>query len=118
MGIRLPFRMLCTVSVQIPQYIYIATIHPSVAEEVGNSCTLSLPPELVESPASGDIPSSRQWDLVGVADSSQLGTAKRTRELDKLRQRRTEHGMYMFDWMNSAQAVQTPVAIASWSVLV
>ena len=86
---------------------------------------LSLPPELVESPPSGDTPSSRQWDLVGVADSCQLGTPKRTRELDKLRQRRTEHGMYMFDWMNnsnSAQAVQTPVAISteetSWSVLV
>ena len=54
---------------------------------------LSPPPESVESPSSGDTPSSRQWVLVGVADSSQLGTAERTRELEKLRQKKAEHGM-------------------------
>ena len=53
----------------------------------------SLPPESVESPPSGDTPSSRQWVLVGVADSSQLGTPERTRELEKLQQRSIEHGM-------------------------
>ena len=53
----------------------------------------SLSPELVESPPSGDTPSSRQWVLVGVADSSQLGTPERTRGLEKLKQRSIEHGM-------------------------
>ena len=53
----------------------------------------SLPPESVESPPSGDTPSSRQWVLVGVADSSQLGTPERTRGLEKLKQRSIEHGM-------------------------
>ena len=52
--------------------------------------TLSPPPESVQS---GDTPSSRQWELVGVADSSQLGTPKRTQELEKMKEKRTEHGM-------------------------
>ena len=56
----------------------------------------SLPPESVESPPSGDTSSSRQWVLVGVADSSQLGTAERTRELEKLRQKKAEHGTTWF----------------------
>ena len=38
-------------------------------------------------------PSSRQWELVGVADSSRLGTPERTRELEKRQQRSIEHGM-------------------------
>jgi len=50
----------------------------------------SPPPESVHS---GDTPSSRQWDLVGVADSSQLGTPERTRELEKMKEKRTECGM-------------------------
>ena len=44
--------------------------------------SLLAPPESVQS---GDTPSSRQWELVGVADS-------RTRELEKMK-KRTEHGM-------------------------
>ena len=48
----------------------------------------SPPPDSVQS---GDTPSSRQWDLVGVADSSQLGTPERTQELEKIK-KRTEHG--------------------------
>ena len=52
-----------------------------------------LSPELVESPPSEDTPSSRQWVLVGVADSSQLGTPERTRQLEMLQQRSIEHGM-------------------------
>ena len=106
LGTWLPFHILCSVSVLIDSlpssHLYIPTAHVlgncspllifhGVANEVGNSCTLSLPPELVESPPSGDIPSSRQWELVCVADSSQLGSAERTREL---RQRKTEHGIY------------------------
>jgi len=43
------------------------------------------PPESVQS---GDTPSSRQWDLVGVADSSQLGTPERTQELEKMKEKR------------------------------
>ena len=49
----------------------------------------SPPPESVQS---GDTPSSRQWELVCVADSSQLGTPERTQELEKM-EKRTEHGM-------------------------
>ena len=49
----------------------------------------SPPPESVQS---GDTPSSRQWELVGVADNSQLGTPERTQELEKMK-KRTEHGM-------------------------
>ena len=54
--------------------------------------SLSPPPELVRS---GDMytPFSRQWDLVGVTDSSQLGTPERTAELEKMKEKRTEHGM-------------------------
>ena len=55
--------------------------------------TVSPPPESVQS---GDTPSSREWVLVGVADSSQLGTAERTREFDKLQQKKTERGMTWF----------------------
>ena len=50
----------------------------------------SPPPESVQS---GDTPSSRQWELVCVADSSQLGTPERTTELEKMKEKRTEHGM-------------------------
>jgi len=50
----------------------------------------SPPPESVQS---GDTPSSRHWELVGVADSSQLGTPERTRELEKMKEKKTEHGM-------------------------
>ena len=50
----------------------------------------SPPPESVQS---GDPPSSRQWELVGVADSSQLGTPERKTELEKMKEKRTEHGM-------------------------
>ena len=50
----------------------------------------SPPPESVQS---GDTPSSRQWDLVGVADSNQLGTPERIQELEKMKEKRTEYGM-------------------------
>ena len=60
---------------------------PWVSKEVD---TLSPPPESVQS---GVTPSSRQWELVGVADSSQLGTPERTQELEKMKEKRTEHGM-------------------------
>ena len=62
--------------------------YPSVSKEVGTH--VLSPPESVQS---GDTPSSRQWDLVGVADSSQLGTPERTQELEKMKEKRTEHGM-------------------------
>jgi len=51
---------------------------------------LSPPPESVQL---GDTPSSREWVLVGVADSSQLGTPERTKNLEKLKQMKTDHGM-------------------------
>jgi len=61
--------------------------YPSVSKEVD---TLSPPPESVQS---RDTPSSRQWELVGVADSSQLGTPDRTQELEKMKEKITKHGM-------------------------
>ena len=54
-----------------------------------NILTASYPsiPESVELPPSGDGPSAREWVLVGVADSSQLGLA----ELEKIK-RKSEQG--------------------------
>ena len=63
--------------------------YPSVSKEV-DTRALSPPPESVQS---GDTPSSRQWELVSVADSSQLGTPERTQELEKMKEKKTEHGM-------------------------
>ena len=58
-----------------------------------NILTASYPsiPESVELPPSGDGPSAREWVLVGVADSSQLGSTKRLTELQKIK-RKAEHG--------------------------
>ena len=51
--------------------------YPSVSKEVGTHVP-SPPPESVQS---GDTPSSRQWELVGVAD------------LEMLKQMKIDHGM-------------------------
>ena len=51
-------------------------------------------PESVELPPSGDGPSTREWILVGVADSSQLGSTERLAELRK-KKRKAEHGNYL-----------------------
>ena len=48
-------------------------------------------PESIELPPSGDGPSARKWVLVGVANSSQLGSTKRLAELRKIK-RKSEHG--------------------------
>ena len=48
-------------------------------------------PESVELPPSGDGPSTREWILVGVADSRQLGSTERLTELQKIK-RKAEHG--------------------------
>ena len=77
------FTSLCTIQPTITFHGY-----PSVSKEVGTH--VLSPPESVQS---GDTPSSRQWELVGVADSSQLGTPERTTELEKMKEKRTEHGM-------------------------
>ena len=42
-------------------------------------------------PPSGDGPSTREWVLVDVADSSQLESTKRLAELQKIK-RKAEHG--------------------------
>ena len=76
------FTSLCTVQ---PMVIFHG--YPIVSKWIH---MYSLSPESVQS---GDTPSSRQWDLVGVADSSQLGTPKRTTELEKMKEKSTEHGM-------------------------
>jgi len=77
------FTSLCTIQPTIAFHGY-----PTVSKEV-DTHVLSSP----ESVQSGDTPSSRQWDLVGVADSNQLGTPERTQELEKMKEKRTEHGM-------------------------
>ena len=58
-----------------------------------NILTASYPsiPESVELPPSGDDPSAREWVLMGVADSRQLGSIERLAELQKKR-RKAEHG--------------------------
>ena len=57
-----------------------------------NILTASYPsiPESVELPPSGDGPSAREWVLVGVADSSQLGSIERLTELEKMK-RKAKH---------------------------
>jgi len=52
--------------------------------------SLFPPPESVQS---GDTPSSREWVLVGVADTSQLGTPERINNLEKLKQMNINNGM-------------------------
>ena len=42
---------------------------------------------------SGDGAPTREWVLVGMADSSQLGSPKRLAELEKMKQRKAEYGM-------------------------
>ena len=59
----------------------LAASHPSI-------------PESVELQPSGDGTSTREWVLVGVADSSQLGSIKRLTELEKIK-RKAEHGNYI-----------------------
>ena len=59
-----------------------------------NSFAASYPasiPESVELPPSGDGPSTKEWVLVGVAESSQLGSTERLAELEKIK-RKAEHG--------------------------
>jgi len=58
-----------------------------------NILTASYPsiPESIELPPSGDGPSTREWVLLGVADSSQLGSTERLAELEKIK-RKAEHG--------------------------
>jgi len=46
-----------------------------------------------ESVQCGNTPSSREWVLMGVADSSQMGTPKRAMELE-MKQKRTKHGKW------------------------
>ena len=80
------FSSLCTIQPTVTFHGY-----PSVSKEVGTDVyTLSPPPESVQS---GDTPSSRQWVLVGVADSSKLETPERTKDLEKLKQMKRDHGM-------------------------
>ena len=58
-----------------------------------NILTASYPsiPESIELPPSGDSPCTREWVLLGVADSSQLGSTERLAELEKIK-RKAEHG--------------------------
>ena len=50
-------------------------------------CSASPPPtpESVELPPSGDGAPTREWVLVGMADSSQLGSPNRLAELKKIK---------------------------------
>ena len=42
---------------------------------------------------SGDDTPTREWVLMGMADSGQLGSPERLMELEKMKQRKTERGM-------------------------
>ena len=66
---------------------YFPWVHPSVSKWI-----LMYPLSSPESVQFGDTPSPRQWILVGVADSSQLGTPERTKKLEELKQKSTKHG--------------------------
>ena len=54
------------------------------------------PPESVELPPSGDGHPTKEWDLVDVADSSQLGS-----KLEKIKQRNAERGMNILTYVLS-----------------
>ena len=47
----------------------------------------------MELTSSGDGIQAREWILVGMADGHQLGSPERLAELEKMKQRKTEHGM-------------------------
>ena len=100
------FTSQCTIQPTITFHVY-----PSVSKQMDTHYSLSPPAESVQS---GDTPSSRQWELVGVADSSQLGTPERIQELEKMKEKRTEHGMTMvanllnnFACLTSCNSAQT-----------
>ena len=50
-------------------------------------------PESVELPLSGNGLPAREWILVGVVNSTQLGSPERLAELEKMKFRKAEHGM-------------------------
>ena len=64
---------------------------PSETNPTAPTCVAPSPPESIELPPSGDGPPASEWVLVGVADSSQLGSTKRLAELEKIK-RNAEHG--------------------------
>ena len=66
------------------------------------------PPESIELPPSGDGPPASEWVLVGVADSSQLGSVERLAELEKMK-RTAEHGNNLSLFILSRVVLSLPV---------
>ena len=69
-------------------------MHFPVYEKVSNLCSPFRPPqESAELPSSGDFPPTREWVLVDVVKSSQLGSRKRLAKLEKMKQTKIGPGM-------------------------
>ena len=51
-------------------------------------------PESLQLPPSGEGPPTREWVLVGVADSSQLGSTERLAELERIRKHGNNHSYH------------------------
>ena len=60
---------------------------PSETNTIAPTGVAPSSPESIQLPTSGEGPPTREWVLVGMADSSQLGSTKRLAEL-----RKSEHG--------------------------
>ena len=61
-----------------------------ISDEMGNSCALTFPPP--ESVQSGVGSPTSEWVLVGTIGSHELGTPERVAQLEKMKQRKTDHG--------------------------
>ena len=69
------------------------------SKKMGNSGALNLPPP--ESVECGDGPPSSQWVVVGVVDSSELGTPDRLMKVETLKQKKPEHGETVLTFFSS-----------------
>ena len=70
-----------------------------VSDEMGNWCALNLsPPESVQS---GVGSPTSEWVLVGTIGTSELGTPERVAQLEKMKQRKTDHGETVVTYSSS-----------------
>ena len=76
--------------------------------KVGKSFLFPPTPESVELPLSGNGLPAREWILVGMVNSSQLGSPERLAELEKMKRRKAEHGMIIIVKTNSGSFLIMP----------
>ena len=70
-----------------------------ISGEMSNRCVLNLsPPESVES---GIGSPASEWVLVGTIGTSELGTPERVAQLEKMKQRKTDHGETVVTYSSS-----------------